>query len=62
MWAIGDETGPIVAERVYEHLLRNGPEGFDSTEAAFALNEGVQALRKARFAMRDWVSFIHIGV
>jgi CHAT domain-containing protein len=63
MWAIGDGTGPVVAENVYGHLLRNGPDGFDSTEAAFGLNTGVQLLRKAKkYPTEEWMPFIHIGI
>jgi tetratricopeptide (TPR) repeat protein/CHAT domain-containing protein len=63
MWAIADGTGPIVAEKVYSHLLRSGPDEFDSAEAAFALNEGVQCLRKGqKYPTDEWVPFIHIGI
>jgi tetratricopeptide (TPR) repeat protein len=62
MWTISDGTGPRLAEKVYGHLLRNESDAFDSTEAAFALNEGVQILRKAKYPTSDWVPFIHIGV
>jgi CHAT domain-containing protein len=62
MWTISDGTGPRVAEKVYGHLLRSEAEEFDSTEAAFALNEGVQSLRKAKHPTSDWVPFIHIGI
>jgi CHAT domain-containing protein len=53
MWSIGDESGPIMAEEVYVHLLRDEGEEFDSRDSAFALNEGVQKLRKAKYSMRE---------
>jgi tetratricopeptide (TPR) repeat protein len=69
MWAMDDSTGPFVAEKVYGRLLRNGPDGFDSTEAAVSLNEAVCALRKVKdehgtpqYELESWVPFIHIGV
>jgi tetratricopeptide (TPR) repeat protein len=62
MWTIGDGAGPRVAEKVYDDLLRNAPDKFDSKEAALALNEGVQSLRKAKYPTSDWVPFIHIGI
>jgi CHAT domain-containing protein len=62
MWTISDGAGPRVAEKVYGHLFRNESDGFDSTEAAFALNEGVQSIRKAKYPTSDWVPFIHIGI
>jgi hypothetical protein len=64
MWSIGDGTGPVVAEKVYSHLFRSGSDKFDSTEAAFGLNEGVQCLRRGKkyFPTDEWVPFIHIGI
>jgi CHAT domain-containing protein len=69
IWAMDDRSGPLVAEKVYNHLLRNGPDNFDSTEAAAALNEDVRSLRKVKdesgapeFELDQWVPFIHIGV
>jgi CHAT domain-containing protein len=62
MWSIGDGTGPRVAEKIYGHLFLNDTDKLASTEAAFALNEGVQSLRKAKYPTSDWVPFIHIGI
>jgi tetratricopeptide (TPR) repeat protein len=69
MWAMDDRTGPFVAEKVYGRLLRNGPDGFDSTEAAVSLNEAICDLRKVKdkrgkpkYEVDQWVPFIHIGV
>jgi tetratricopeptide (TPR) repeat protein len=69
MWAMDDRTGPFVADEVYGRLLRNGPVGFDSTEAAASLNDAVCALRKVKdergtpqYELESWVPFIHIGV
>jgi hypothetical protein len=62
MWTIGNDTVPRLAETVYGHLFRKESSEFDSTEAAFALNEGVQSLRKAKYPTSDWVPFIHIGI
>jgi CHAT domain-containing protein len=61
-WSIGDRTGSVVAEKVYAHLLRNEADRLDSTEAAYALNEGVQSLRKAKYPTTDRAPFIHIGI
>jgi CHAT domain-containing protein len=64
MWSIGDDTGPRVAESVYEDLFRNLPEDFDSSEAALALNIAISKLRKgpSKLLSPHWIPFIHIGV
>jgi tetratricopeptide (TPR) repeat protein len=69
MWGMDDSTGPFVAEKVYDRLLRNASDKFDSTEAAAALNNAVRALRKVKdqngnsvHDVDQWVPFIHIGV
>jgi tetratricopeptide (TPR) repeat protein/CHAT domain-containing protein len=64
MWAMGDSTGPTAAKTIYERLFRNAPQRFDSSEAAYALNEAVQVLRKAdrKTTTEQWAPFIHIGI
>jgi CHAT domain-containing protein len=62
MWAIDDSSGPIMTEKVYDHLLRNASDGFDSTEAALTLNGAVETLRKNQYRPEQWVPFIHVGV
>ncbi|TFY81771.1 hypothetical protein EWM64_g2240 [Hericium alpestre] len=66
MWSIGDEDGPLVADEVYAHLLRDGKP--DSSRAAHALHHSVLKLQET--TKRDdrddswflrWVPFIHIG-
>ena len=62
MWSIGDDDGPIIAEKFYASLIveANG----DSARAAHALHNAVSNLRDARgekdFA--SWVPFIHLGI
>jgi CHAT domain-containing protein len=62
MWSIGDDDGPIIAERFYTHLIVQASG--DSARAAYALHEAVGHLRHVRgekdFA--SWVPFIHLGI
>ncbi|KAG8724052.1 hypothetical protein FRC09_000653 [Ceratobasidium sp. 395] len=62
MWSIRDEDAPVIAEKVYAHLLRDGVP--DSRDAARALHIAVKHLREAvgeeNFSW--WAPFIHIGV
>jgi CHAT domain-containing protein len=62
MWAMGDESGPVVTQSVYNDLLpRNDLIAFDSSNAAVALNRAVRQLRKSNFPLHQWLSFVHIG-
>ncbi|KAG9120214.1 hypothetical protein FRC07_004375 [Ceratobasidium sp. 392] len=62
MWSINDRDAPLVADKVYGHLLEGGKP--DSTKAAKALHVAVKSLRdtigEEKFAA--WVPFIHIGL
>jgi hypothetical protein len=62
MWAIGDDTGPKVADVIYEHLCNTGALDMASSEAAGGLNEAVQTLRRSKVQPSQWVPFINIGV
>jgi len=62
MWSIGDDDGPIVAEKFYTYLTVEA-SGY-STRAAYALHDAVAHLRDARGERNfvSWVPFIHVGV
>ena len=61
MWSIPDAAAPIVAAKVYEHLLSKGQP--NSKWAAQALHEGVKELRKSgRYSYNSWVPFVHYGI
>jgi CHAT domain-containing protein len=61
MWSIGDDDAPLIADAVYERLLRNGAT--DNRRAARALHEAVGVLRGkvGEKAFSSWVPYIHIG-
>ena len=62
MWSIGDDDGPIIAEKFYKYLIDEA--GGDSRQAAYALHNAVAHLRDIRgeknFA--SWAPFIHLGI
>ena len=61
MWPIPDAAAPIVADKVYQHLLSGGEP--NSERAAYALHEGVKELRKSsERSFYSWVPFVHYGV
>ncbi|KAG8696659.1 hypothetical protein FRC09_008335 [Ceratobasidium sp. 395] len=62
MWPIGDQDAPIVAEKFYEYMLKDGIP--DSRKAARALHHAVGVLREqvGVAAYRRWPPFIHIGI
>lgn len=63
MWSISDDDAPVVAEHVYQHLLRDGVDSLDSAEGAVALNRAVLKLREdPKIPVDRWAPFIHLGV
>ncbi|KAG8817399.1 hypothetical protein FRC17_011248, partial [Serendipita sp. 399] len=62
MWSIQDELAPVVADKFYAHLMKDG-ERPDSRMAAEALHESVQRLRrKPGISMVSWIPFVHLGI
>lgn len=61
MWPIGDEDAPLIAEKVYEHLLEGGTP--DARRAAVAVHQATACLREkvGIDAFHKWVPYIHIG-
>ncbi|KAF8595174.1 hypothetical protein BDV93DRAFT_548939 [Ceratobasidium sp. AG-I] len=62
MWTIGDEDAPLIAEKVYEHLLEGGKP--DARKAAAAVHKATSCLREkvGVKAFAKWVPYIHIGL
>jgi CHAT domain-containing protein len=62
LWQINDVDGPIVAEKVYEHLFRHWPDQPNSSEAAYALRRAVIHLRdELGRPPSSWVPLVHLG-
>ncbi|KAG8790230.1 hypothetical protein FRC12_012436 [Ceratobasidium sp. 428] len=61
MWAIEDQDAPLVAERFYEYMLRDGVP--DSRKSSRALHYAVTGLREkvGASAYRRWAPYIHMG-
>jgi tetratricopeptide (TPR) repeat protein len=63
MWAIKEEDASYVAAKVYKHLLRNGLQKCNPSEAATALNLALLSLRGIPEVTLDrWSPFIHFGI
>ncbi|KDN33634.1 hypothetical protein RSAG8_13278, partial [Rhizoctonia solani AG-8 WAC10335] len=61
MWSVGDNDAPLVADKVYAQLMKDGKLG--NGEAGRALHYAVAALREqvGEKAFARWVPYIHIG-
>ncbi|CAE6405431.1 unnamed protein product [Rhizoctonia solani] len=61
MWAIADQDAPLVADRVYSRLIKEGK--MDYKESARALHLAIRELRGkvGEKAFTRWAPFIHIG-
>lgn len=62
MWSIHDDDAPLLAEKVYAHLVGGGTP--DARRAAKALHLATKCLREkvGVDAYARWVPYIHIGV
>lgn len=60
MWSIRDDVAPLVADKVYAEILRDGKP--NSARAAQALHTTVRGLRDRSYSFASWVPFIHMGV
>jgi CHAT domain-containing protein len=66
MWDISDRHGPEFATEFYKYLLmERGPEGLDSTRAAYALDHAVRKVQESLGdgddAFLTWVPYVHFG-
>ncbi|KAF8197828.1 CHAT domain-containing protein [Mycena galopus ATCC 62051] len=61
LWSMRDQDGPLVAERFYGHLFRDGRKP-QASEAAEALQIAVKELKARNVPYECWIPFIHIGV
>jgi CHAT domain-containing protein len=62
MWSVKDRDAPVIADKVYDQLLKSGK--MDYKEAAKALHVAIGELR-AKVGVKEfgrWVPYVHIGV
>ncbi|KAJ7625754.1 CHAT domain-containing protein [Roridomyces roridus] len=62
LWSMNDEDGPLVAELVYSHLVRDGkePEVYDTAEALQLAVAELKARKDVPY--ERWIPFIHLGI
>ncbi|KAJ6569717.1 hypothetical protein DFH09DRAFT_1080444 [Mycena vulgaris] len=60
LWSMNDLNRPLVAEKGYSHLFREGqqPQASDTTEA---LQLAVEELKAWKLPYHRWIPFIHMG-
>jgi uncharacterized protein (DUF433 family) len=56
-----DRDGPIVADWVYDELLRDYPH-VNLERVPFALDTAVRKLRDTGVHFSRWATYVHIGV
>ncbi|KAJ7759417.1 CHAT domain-containing protein [Mycena maculata] len=61
LWSMNDQDGPLIAEKFYSYLFRNGRRP-QATDTAEALNIAVKELRVRNVPYERWVPFIHMGI
>ncbi|KAF8207786.1 CHAT domain-containing protein [Mycena galopus ATCC 62051] len=61
LWSMNDQDGPLVAEKFYSHLFRDGRQP-QATDTAEALHFAVKELRNQNVPYERWIPFIHMGI
>ncbi|KAJ6522502.1 CHAT domain-containing protein [Mycena vulgaris] len=61
LWSMNDRDGPLVAEKVYSHLFREGRQP-QASDAAEALQLAVEELKTQKVPYERWIPFIHMGI
>ncbi|KAJ6580423.1 CHAT domain-containing protein [Mycena vulgaris] len=61
LWSMNNRDGPLIAEKVYSHLFREGrqPQARDTAEA---LQLAVEELKAQKVPYERWIPFIHMGI
>lgn len=64
--SMADEDGPEIADSFYRHLFQGNDKSAshipEVTQAAPALHEAVEKLRREGCSFERWVPFIHLGL
>ncbi|KAJ6575681.1 hypothetical protein DFH09DRAFT_1150863, partial [Mycena vulgaris] len=61
LWSMNDWDGPLVAEKIYSHLFREGQQP-QTSDTAEALQLAVQELKAQNVPYERWIPFIHMGI
>ncbi|PSR85645.1 hypothetical protein PHLCEN_2v5374 [Hermanssonia centrifuga] len=62
LWTMSDEDGPVLAEKFYMHMLRNGLDDTDVCDSAEAVHLTTKSMREAGVPLHRWTTFVHVGI
>ncbi|PSR79574.1 hypothetical protein PHLCEN_2v6985 [Hermanssonia centrifuga] len=62
LWTMSDNDGPVLAEKFYTHMLRNGFDKMDVCDSAEAVHLATKSMREAGVPLHRWTTFVHVGI
>ncbi|THG93917.1 hypothetical protein EW026_g7440 [Hermanssonia centrifuga] len=62
LWTMSDEDGPVLAEKFYMHMLRNGLDNMDVHDSAEAVHLATKSMRESGVPLHRWTTFVHVGI
>ncbi|PSR71021.1 hypothetical protein PHLCEN_2v13125 [Hermanssonia centrifuga] len=62
LWTMSDNDGPVLAEKFYKHMLRNGLDHTDVRDSAEAVHLATKSMREAGVPLHRWTTFVHVGI
>ncbi len=62
LWTMSDNDGPVLAEKFYTHMLRNGFDKMDVCDSAEAVHLATKSMREAGVPPHRWTTFVHVGI
>ncbi len=62
LWTMSDSDGPVLAEKFYMHMLRNGLDDTDVCDSAEAVHLATKFMREAGVPLHRWTTFVHVGI
>ncbi|THG97356.1 hypothetical protein EW026_g4624 [Hermanssonia centrifuga] len=62
LWTMSDSDGPVLAEKFYKHMLRNGLDDADVRDSAEAVHFATKSMREAGVPLHRWTTFVHVGI
>ncbi|PSR71019.1 hypothetical protein PHLCEN_2v13123 [Hermanssonia centrifuga] len=62
LWTMNDSDGPVLTEKFYKHMLRNGLDHTDVRDSAEAVHLATKSMRESGVPLHRWTTFVHVGI
>ncbi|THG93370.1 hypothetical protein EW026_g7847 [Hermanssonia centrifuga] len=62
LWTMNDSDGPVLTEKFYKHMLRNGLDHTNVRDSAEAVHLATKSMRESGVPLHRWTTFVHVGI